>query len=119
MTVSLDLSLDVSAVPAHPGGAGRYTMALARGLAAHPDVALTLVARRGDTARWHDLAGETQCRDAVPRSRPGRLAFEQLGLPRLLRSVGASLHHGPHYTMPERSPVPCAVTIHDLSLIHI
>ena len=113
MTVSLDLSLDVSAVPAHPGGAGRYTMALARGLAAHPDVALTLVARRGDTARWHDLAGETQCRDAVPRSRPGRLAFEQLGLPRLLRSVGASLHHGPHYTMPERSPVPCAVTIHD------
>jgi len=113
VTVSLDLSLDVSAVPAHPGGAGRYTMALARGLAAHPDVALTLVARRGDTARWHDLAGETQCRDAVPRSRPGRLAFEQLGLPRLLRSVGASLHHGPHYTMPERSPVPCAVTIHD------
>jgi glycosyltransferase involved in cell wall biosynthesis len=113
MTLPLELSLDVSAVPAHPGGAGHYTMALARGLAAHPDVALTLVARRGDTGRWQDLAGGTPCRDAVPRSRPVRLAFEQLGLPKLLRSIGASLHHGPHYTMPERSPVPCAVTIHD------
>jgi glycosyltransferase involved in cell wall biosynthesis len=113
VTVPLELSLDVSAVPAQPGGAGHYTMALARGLAARPQVALTLVARRGDTARWHDLAGGTSCRDAVPTSRPGRLAFEQFGLPKLLRSIGASLHHGPHYTMPMRSPVPCAVTIHD------
>ena len=29
----LALSLDVSAVPSRPGGAGYYTMALARGLA--------------------------------------------------------------------------------------
>ena len=113
MMVPLELSLDVSAVPAHPGGAGHYTMALARGLAAHPHVALTLVARRGDTGRWHDLTDGTPCRDVVPSSRPFRLAFEQLGLPKLLRSIGASLHHGPHYTMPERSPIPCAVTIHD------
>ena len=42
----LDLSLDVSAVPARPGGAGYYTMALARGLAGRDDVALTLIARR-------------------------------------------------------------------------
>jgi glycosyltransferase involved in cell wall biosynthesis len=113
MTEPLGLSLDVSAVPAHPGGAGHYTMSLARGLAVHPHVALTLIARRGDTVRWHELAGGTPCRDTVPGSRPVRLAFEQLGLPRLLRSIGASVHHGPHYTMPERSPVPCAVTIHD------
>ena len=71
MTVSLDLSLDVSAVPAHPGGAGYYTMALARGLASHPHVALTLVARRGDCARWHELASGTPCHDAVPTSRHG------------------------------------------------
>ncbi len=113
MTVASDLSLDVSAVPAHPGGAGYYTMALAAGLAARADVALTLVTRRGDLARWHDLAAGASCRDAVPSSRPGRLAFEQVGLPSLLRVIGASVHHGPHYTMPARSPVPCAVTIHD------
>jgi hypothetical protein len=51
VTARLDLSLDVSAVPAHPGGAGYYTMAVARGLAANPEVGLTLVTRRGDTAR--------------------------------------------------------------------
>ncbi len=109
----LALSLDVSAVPSRPGGAGYYTMALARGLAARNDVGLTLVARRGDEERWRRLAGGATVRGAVPVSRPARLAFEQLRLSSVLRSVGVQVHHGPHYTMPARSPVPCAVTIHD------
>ena len=108
----LALSLDVSAVPTRPGGAGRYTIALARGLAAHPDVTLTLVARRSDASRW-EAVGARHLRAEVPTSRPGRLAFEQVGLPSLLRSAAVAVHHGPHYTMPARSPVPCAVTIHD------
>jgi len=110
---ALALSLDVSAVPERPGGAGYYTMALAQGLAARPDVDLTLVARRGDEARWRALGSGAAVRAAVPRSRPGRLAFEQLGLASVLRSLGVDVHHGPHYTMPARSPVPCAVTVHD------
>jgi glycosyltransferase involved in cell wall biosynthesis len=109
----LALSLDVSAVPPRPGGAGYYTMALARGLAARNEVGLTLVARRGDEERWRRLAGGAMVRGAVPVSRPARLAFEQLRLSSVLRSVGVQVHHGPHYTMPARSPVPCAVTIHD------
>ncbi|HWF15952.1 MAG TPA: glycosyltransferase family 1 protein [Acidimicrobiales bacterium] len=108
----LEVSLDVSAVPALPGGAGQYTLALARGLAAHPGVALTLVARRVDAARWDEM-GAARLEASVPSSRPGRLAFEQVGLPALLRGAGVAVHHGPHYTMPARSPVPCAVTIHD------
>jgi glycosyltransferase involved in cell wall biosynthesis len=108
----LALSLDVSAVPARPGGAGRYTIALAHGLAARPDVTLTLVARRSDAARW-EAVGALQLRAEVPTSRPARLAFEQVRLPALLRSAAVTVHHGPHYTMPVRSPVPCAVTIHD------
>ncbi len=112
MNAALDLSLDVSAVPIHPGGAGQYTLALARGLVARPDVNLTLVARRGDAPRWEAI-GAAQVRSDVPSSRPGRLAFEQVGLPAVLRAAGVTLHHGPHYTMPARSPVPCAVTIHD------
>jgi glycosyltransferase involved in cell wall biosynthesis len=109
----LDLSLDVSAVPTRPGGAGYYTMALARGLAAQGDLGLTLVTRRDDERRWHDLAAGAAVRGAVPDSRPGRLAFEQLRLASVLRATGVQVHHGPHYTMPARSPVPCAVTIHD------
>jgi glycosyltransferase involved in cell wall biosynthesis len=108
----LALSLDVSAVPARPGGAGRYTIALAQGLAAQPDVTLTLVARRSDAARWEAM-GASHLRAEVPTSRPGRLAFEQVGLPALLRAAAVTVHHGPHYTMPARSPVPCVVTIHD------
>jgi glycosyltransferase involved in cell wall biosynthesis len=52
-------------------------------------------------------------RAAVPGARPSRLVFEQLGLPGVLRSAGVEVHHGPHYTMPGRSPVPCVVTVHD------
>ncbi len=113
MIVPLSLTLDVSAVPARPGGAGHYTMALAGGLSGREDVDLTLIARRGDEERWGAVAGGAAVRAAVPSSRPGRLAFEQLGLASVLRSVGPRVHHGPHYTMPARAPVPCAVTIHD------
>ena len=112
-TEHLDVSLDVSAVPARPGGAGYYTMAIARGLAGRDDVGLSLVARRGDEQRWLDLADGAVVRGAVPVSRPGRLVFEQLRLGHVLRSMAVQVHHGPHYTMPSRSPVPCAVTIHD------
>jgi glycosyltransferase involved in cell wall biosynthesis len=108
------LSLDVSAVPRRPGGAGYYTIALCRGLSARADVALTLLARRDDADRWSGLVGDAAAiHPAVAPSRPGRLLYEQVALPGLLGSVGVRVHHGPHYTMPARSPVPCAVTIHD------
>jgi len=110
----LALSLDVSAVPARPAGAGYYIMELARGLRSRADIALTMVSRRGDEERWVGLAaGAARVVGAVPGSRPGRLLFEQTGFPRLLGSIGVRVHHAPHYTMPERSPVPCVVTIHD------
>ena len=52
---------------------------------------------------------------AAPRRRPVRLAWKQVALPGLVRRLGASVHHGPHYTMPEHSSVPAVVTVHDLS----
>jgi glycosyltransferase involved in cell wall biosynthesis len=114
VTGVIDLSLDVSAVPANPGGAGYYTIAIAQGLSRRDDVKLTLVSRRGDGERWHSLTGgRAEVVPVVPTTRPARLAFEQAGFPRLLRKLGVEVHHGPHYTMPERSPVPCVVTIHD------
>jgi glycosyltransferase involved in cell wall biosynthesis len=107
------LSLDVSAVPEHPGGAGRYTLALTGELARRDDVDLVLVARRGDAARWQALAPGATVRDLVPGPRPVRLAWEQAFLHRALRSMGVQVHHGPHYTMPARSPVPTVVSVHD------
>jgi len=78
---------------------------------ARDDVRLTLVSRRGDQMRWP--GGTATVVDAVPVSRPARLAFEQIRFPRLLRTLGVEVHHAPHYTMPGRAPVPCVVTIHD------
>lgn len=134
----LHVSLDVSAVPEEPVGAGRYTIELVRALARRGDLHLTLWSRRADAMRWEELleqampaqaVGRTQLagrtvravlagrtvRAVAPEHRPARLAWEQLSLPRLVAASGAHVHHGPHYTMPARSPVPVVVTIHDLT----
>jgi glycosyltransferase involved in cell wall biosynthesis len=109
------VSLDVSAVPSDPTGAGRYTVELAAAVAGRDDVALTFVARSGDAARWEALAPGADVRPAAPTRRPVRLAWEQVGLPRLLRTLPVDVHHAPHYTMPESARLPRVVTIHDLT----
>ncbi|MGH9083066.1 MAG: glycosyltransferase family 4 protein [Acidimicrobiales bacterium] len=107
----LRVSLDVSAVPALPAGAGRYTIELAAALARRDDVDLVAVSRRGDGARWRHLAGTVV--PVAPAARPARLAWEQAVLPRALEATGPAVHHSPHYTMPERSRLPVVVTVHD------
>jgi glycosyltransferase involved in cell wall biosynthesis len=110
----LTVSLDVSAVPLKLGGAGYYTLQVARGLVAQPGIDLTMVSRRDDTLRWEEVAhGAAAVQPKVPSSRPGRLVFEQVRFHRLLARLSVQVHHAPHYTMPERAGVPCVVTIHD------
>jgi len=115
----LRVTLDVSAVPAAPAGAGRYTLDLAAALARRPDVELIMTTRRDDGPRWHRLVGDGaggppgRVLASAPGPRLLRLAWEQARLPSLLRSVAPDVHHGPHYTMPERARVPVVVTVHD------
>jgi glycosyltransferase involved in cell wall biosynthesis len=111
----LRVLLDVSAVPARPVGAGVYTIALAHGLAAHPDIDLHLLARTDDEARWAEVAPGANTHPMAPSRRPPRLAWEQTFAPKLARRIGAALWHGPHYTMPLRLDVPAVVTVHDLT----
>jgi glycosyltransferase involved in cell wall biosynthesis len=126
----LRLSLDVSAVPANPVGAGRYTIHLTEALERRGDVALTLWCRRDDGGRWGavtraglDLPSRTaseaipKLRAVAPTRRPHRLVWEQVRLPRLLARTDAEVHHGPHYTMPERARLARVVTIHDLTFL--
>jgi glycosyltransferase involved in cell wall biosynthesis len=105
----------VSAVPTRPVGAGVYTIELARGLGARPDVELHLAARRDDAARWAGIAPTATVHAVVPGGRPVRLAWEQAGASSLARRCGADVWHGPHYTMPLRLDVPAVVTFHDLT----
>jgi glycosyltransferase involved in cell wall biosynthesis len=53
----------------------------------------------------------------APERRPTRLAWEQARLPGLLARCPIEVHHGPHYTMPERARVPRVVTVHDLTFL--
>jgi len=107
--------LDVSAVPARPVGAGVYTVALASALAARSDVELHLAARNDDEDRWFEIAPHGQVHAVAPRRRPARLAWEQTGAPALAARVRPDVWHGPHYTMPLHTAVPCVVTVHDMT----
>ena len=111
----LRVSLDVSAVPEQPVGAGHYILQLAGQLAGRPDIDLVLCSRSADRARWAAMVPSDNLLATAPGPRPLRLAWEQLRLGPLLATSGAAVHHGPHYTMPRRSPLPTVVTVHDLS----
>ena len=63
----LRVSLDVTAVPARPVGAGQYTLQLARALAPRPDLDLVVVARHRDRARWATVAPAAGLVAAAPR----------------------------------------------------
>jgi glycosyltransferase involved in cell wall biosynthesis len=114
----LAVSLDVSAIPPRPAGAGRYVLELTRALSTEIDLSLTVVARRGDAARWQAL-GPSRLISPVWATRPGRIAYERWMLGRSLERLSRpriAVHHGPHYTLPRHAaPIASVVTIHDLT----
>ncbi|WP_136519418.1 glycosyltransferase family 4 protein [Cellulomonas telluris] len=106
--------LDATAVPADRGGVGRYVDALVPALL-RTGVDLVVACQPRDLALFAAAAPGADL-VAAPASvvrRPARLAWEQLGLPRLVRAVAADVLHSPHYTMPVRPGVPTVVTLHD------
>ena len=110
---ALRATLDVSAVPERPAGAGRYTIEIARALQSRSDVEMTLLARRSDVARWE--LGGSKVFGETPDSRVGRMAHERWRMGPRVDRLGVSVHHGPHYTMPRRMRTPAVVTIHDVT----
>ncbi len=112
-------SLDVSAIPDRPAGAGRYVVELVRALGKSDGVALSLVCRKGDAARWAALAPSSRLVDVVWTARPLRVAYEQWRLGSVVRHLGdppIAVHHGPHYTFPHGlGSIGSVVTVHDLT----
>ncbi|HXY46025.1 MAG TPA: glycosyltransferase family 1 protein [Acidimicrobiales bacterium] len=115
----LATSLDVSAIPDSPAGAGRYVVELVRALGKSGGVALSLVCRHGDTDRWRALAPSARLVDTVWTPRPLRVAYEQWRLGPVighLRDPAIAVHHGPHYTFPHGlGSIGSVVTVHDLT----
>lgn len=106
--------LDATAVPPDRGGVGRYVDELAPELD-RAGVDLVLAVQRRDVEHYATIVPGARV-VAAPASierRPVRMAWEQVGLPALVKRVGADLVHSPHYTMPRRAGVPVVVTLHD------
>ena len=111
--VELRVTLDVSAVPAQPAGAGRYVIEIARRLPSAVDT--TLVTQRGDRTRWTNWSPRAEVVDSVPTNRVTRLGFEAWWLSRRGEARRTDIWHGPHYTMPHHLSHPAVVTIHDMT----
>ena len=110
----MKLLVDATAIPADRGGVGRYVDALLPALVAEGIEVAVACQRRDCAAMSHLVPGA----DVIPApreaaGRPGRLAWEQSGLPLMVRGVRAEVLHSPHYTFPRLAPVPVAVTLHD------
>ncbi|MHB1597398.1 MAG: glycosyltransferase family 4 protein [Acidimicrobiales bacterium] len=115
----LPVGVDVAAIPVDALGAGQYALELVRALSASTDVALTLVTRRDDGARWAGIAPGAGVLADAPSDRSLRLAWEEVGLAwsvRRHREVFGVLH-GPHYSLPLSPGAPCVVTVHDLTFV--
>ncbi|MET3808757.1 glycosyltransferase involved in cell wall biosynthesis [Nakamurella sp. UYEF19] len=106
--------LDATAIPANRGGVGRYVEELSRALD-RADARLTVVCQRRDAEHFDAAAPQSR---VVPiadelETRPARLAWEQVTLPRMVSRLGVQVVHAPHYTMPLAAGVPVVVTLHD------
>ncbi len=108
------VALDASAVPTQVAGAGRYVVEIARRLPA-VGVDLVRVTRRDDAARWRTWSPTATVEALVPTARVARLTYEAWRLGQSRAAKGATVWHGPHYTMPHHGATPTVVTIHDLT----
>lgn len=77
------------------------------------DLAITLIYPHADEPE--KVPPSVQVARAPARSgHLGKVLFEQRGFPRACRQIGATVAHVPYWGPPLRSPIPLAVTVHDL-----
>ncbi|MBB2922902.1 glycosyltransferase family 1 protein [Cellulomonas cellasea] len=109
----LRVLIDATAIPPDLGGVGRYVAELCPALA-RAGVDVVVVAQARDVEALGRADGvEVLAAPGRIASRAARLAWEQVGLPGVVRSVGADVLHSPHYTMPARVDAARVVTLHD------
>lgn len=101
------VTLCVDAITPRPGGIGRYTSELAKGLLLREDLALQFYGRNRII---HDISLLRQ--SDYQWERPGKLRkwWQE-------RTVNASLVHGPNYFLPDFADGGI-ITVHDLSVFH-
>ena len=78
-------------------------------------VKLTMAVQERDAEHFATRLPSARIIPISPRfeSRPMRFAWEQTGLPSLIRKVRPDVLHSPHYTCPQFPGVPVVITLHD------
>lgn len=113
----LTVLFDATAVPADRRGVGRYVDSLIPAFDT-AETRLQVVCRAVDVPHYSRLSGQPAiAASRLTDRRPGRLVWEQLGLPWTAHGVRPDVLHSPHYTHPLllslARKVPLAVTLHD------
>ena len=106
--------LDGTAIPADLGGVGRYVDDLVPELV-EQGVDLTMAVQERDAEHFATRLPSARIIPISQRfeSRPARMAWEQTGLPKLIRKVRPDVLHSPHYTSPQFPGVPVVITLRD------
>ena len=92
-------------------GIGTYITQLVRGLAARPDIELTLVLRAGHEERAASLAPAARL---LPVAAAGYSLAEHVRVPAALWGSRVDLVHVPHYVVPMLLRQPVVTTVHDV-----
>jgi glycosyltransferase involved in cell wall biosynthesis len=106
--------VDATSVPPDRGGVGRYVDELLPALV-EEGADLAVVTQERDVAHFRALLPgvDLYAAPAAIARPPVRFAWEQSGLPALVRRSGADVLHSPHYTMPLAVRLPVVTTLHD------
>ncbi|WP_172192233.1 glycosyltransferase family 4 protein [Actinomyces faecalis] len=106
--------LDATAIPANLGGVGRYVDDLVPELIAQ-GVRLSMAVQERDVKHFRVKVPQARLFPVPARltNRGLRMAWEQTGLPALVRRIRPDVLHCPHYTYPVLHGVPVVVTLHD------
>ena len=115
------VAIDATSVPPQPAGAGMYAIELVRALAvANARDGYALYARGAWAPSAVGVRKNWRVETVRARTRPGRLAWEQLRLPGAIRRLGIDVLHSTHHTLPlRRVDARRVVTVHDVTFIRI
>lgn len=106
--------VDSTAIPEDLGGVGRYVVELVAALEVLGlDVSVLCRPGTGSWVAQRAPRAEVVTAAGWAATRPGRMVWEQVDMPRLVRSLGADVLLSPHYTMPPSHPAAQVVTLHD------
>ncbi len=110
------IAIDATAIPTQRVGAGNYILNLARTLIQiDRENEYVIFAQASNVPDLGNSPANAKIVSLAWFSRLQRILWEQVLLPRQIRSFGIDVLHSPHYTLPVTVPCVSIVTFHDMT----